>query len=616
MAGALVRDATEMRILRQALGMGLDGVRLYTPFAHQYLQMAENGIQPHILCGNISAEEAYSIYRRAFKDAAGVSDTFPLTENPVKLNLARFCKVHYWEYLSEVYAMDLALSRILEQLDGEILWYVQAFNDRPTSASTLTSANFIVGKMLDVLRRERPLAVRRIAHHGVWSLSFQKEIRLCLGALRRTGKDWMGRAKGWPKMVKSVLSTEARVIAFGNGYDALLVIPEALELAAKSGRTPLLMADAVDKETNRTGLVWREEYGQIERFSIAEHLSTLAVPPLSRKEKCQADYAFEELMRRLNQIDEVGRYRLTSTMRNLRQEFRYILWRAKVLDHVLAHFAGSTLVVTHFNGTDERIIEQLARHHGVEVHARPHGWMNSFEGFEYLADRYYCDGQMRAELLNKVYGYGSRIEIKPDPNLINAAREWLQKRPSEQQLLSKNRRAALSIKAPLVILLMTTAARRRVLNEFDFTKLSDCWNALLDYLKGRCDVHVIVKSHKNNFDGWVEALASRRGVTNLTILTGRLEDALQLADLVVDFGKPGTATLSALLFERPLLLYKGLYKYVRDLGDLVYEAGHSFVVQNPQGLIGEWECFRRDSSTYCRDLKKRNHSLLRALVQL
>jgi hypothetical protein len=619
----LVRDVDELGIIQQKLGRRPDDSCVYTLFPLQFLELTREGIQPHILSEHFTAEEAYAIYRRAFEDSIRIADSFPLTRGPLRVNLARFYKVYYWWHLFEVYAFDLALNRMLDQRNGAKLWYVQRTYSSLKNHVQLTDSDFIAGHMLDVLSQQRPLDVQPIG--GVPAARGRGTSLTRFPLLGKTGhplrylkhitRRLLTRAKAPITSQVPSIPAEPRIIAFGSGYDILTVIPDALWLAAKSDRVPLLMTEGVDKETTRTGLVWKEEYERIERLSINQYLSANPAPSLSSLEKQQADKAFEELVRRLNQIDVIHRYRLTATMSELRHEFRRAFWRAKALDHVLARLAGSAIVVTDFNGLDERFVEQLAQKHNLELHARPHGWLANVETFEFVADHYYCDGRLRAEAVDKVYHYGERIKVHPDLSLLNVSGEWLAKSPTEQQIITAQRRAALSIQAENVILLMTTAARPQILNEFDYARLRDSWNAIFDYLKKHPDICVVVKSHKNNYDPWVEAWAREQGVTNLIILKGRLEDALIIADLVVDFGKPGTATLSALLFERPLLLYRGLYKYVREFGDMVHAAGASFVVETPQALIQEWDTLRREGIAHLIALRARNQALRHLLAE-
>ena len=616
----LVRDVTELGVVRQFFGDRLRDVQVYTLLPAHYLELKRDGIQPNIFSQHIAATDAYDIYRRAFQDITQIVDSFPRVEGLLPVNLAQYFKVYYWEYLTDVYALDMALEHILNCSDGVTFTYLQRSYPAPTRHAELTNADFISAQMLDALSRQRPSVVQPLPGGIVVQATERQTLRdaarSLLVSLKRVAKGLLLRGRGLTVRPAPPVAAEARAIAFGSGYDALVVIPDALRLATESGLKPLWTTEGVDKKTTRSGLVYRDEYDQIERFSISRYLAEHPVPPLTSAEASQADKPFPELMDRLNQIEVISRYGLTSGMSKLRQEFRHALWRTKVIDRVLAHFTGSTLVITNYNGIDERAIEQLAPRHQIEVIARPHGWIANIEGFEYQASRYLVSGKLWRELATTFYGEDTPTYISPDPSLVNAAKEWLGKTEDKQQAIVDQKRRALSIQTPYVVLFMTTAARTHILNEFDYPALQGFWWRAFDYLKAHPDVHVVIKSHKNNFDWWVATHAAERGVTNLTILGGRLEDAVIQADLVVDLGKPGSATLVSLLFRKPTLLYRGLYKYVRQLGDLTYAAGASLVVDGPEALILELEKLRAEGATYLADLKSRNRSLLEGLATL
>lgn len=615
----LVRDFTELGVARRVFGDGLRELQVYTLYPQQYLELTHAGIHSNLFSQHITASESYDIYRRAFQDITSIVDSFPMVEGTLPVNLGRYFKVYYWEFLTEVYALDLALKRILEGGNGVKFSYLRPRYVALASHADLVSAGFVSGRMLDALSRQQPAIVQPLASDSfgpIPSLTPGYEARRLLRSMKSIARSALLYGRVLAGRPAQPVSGEARAIAFGNSYDALIVIPDALRLADETGRKPLWMTEWVDKDTTRSGLVYKDEYEQLERFSIIRYLARHPVPPLTGAEARQADKLFTEMMKGLDQIEVVGRYGLTKTMAELRHEFCQALWRTRAMDSVLAPFAGSTLVVTNYNGFDERAIEQLAPLHQIGVFARPHGWISNIEGFEYQARCHLLSGELWRDLFKTFYGEGTTIALSPDPSLVKVANEWLDKSADEQRMFVTQKRVALSIEARHVILLMTTAARARILNEFDYSSLRRLWMHVFDYLKTRPDVHVLIKSHKNNFDWWVASQAAQHGVTNLTILDGRLEDAVMLADLVVDLGKPGTATLVALLFRRPTLLYRGLYKYVRQLGDLAYSVGASSVVDGPEQLVVELEGLRGKGETYLIDLKSRNCHLLNHLVKI
>jgi len=559
----------------------------------------------------VTAEEANAMYRRAWEETSALVEASPLTEGSLRINLARLYKVHYWEYLSEVYALDLAFQRILAAQEDTEFFYVDRGIPYPGHA-TLTDAESISGWMISKLGQgggpSGKVVFHRIAREDS---SLGRKVRPLVYSVKKVVREILARFRILlsPSAIPGLY--RSTVVGFGTGYDALIVLPDLLRIAAEKGRRPLLMTEGVDRGTLRTGLKWKKEYDTLEQISISKCLALHSMAPLTPAERRSADHAFDEMVRFLNRNAEIRRYRLPETLGGLREDYRRVLQRAKALDRILTRFGGSAFVVTHFNGFDELVIEQRARDRGIETFARPHGWMNSPEAFEYKADHYYCDGPLRAGMVQEVFHYGDRIELSADPSLAGTAEAWLLNSPSERRSIVRDRRRELSIAAHPVILLMTTAARHgRALNEFEYTAWIRCWETIFHYLKNHSDVHVLVKSHKRNCDPWIERQAAQAGVTNLSIRSGRLEDALVLADLVVDFGKPGTATLSALVFQRPLLLYRGVYKYVREFGDRVFNLGTSFCVDSPDDLCAQFERCRVNPEQYGDELVAKNRILL------
>lgn len=615
----LIRNLTELGIAHHVLGEHLTGIQVYTLIPEEYLRFIQCGLQPNIFSQHLTASESIEIQRQGFEDTNRLTDSFPLTESDPPINLARCFKSHYWVYLTEVYALEMALRRILDNLSGSQLLYLRRFYTPPATHAGIADPDAICAQMLDEISRENPSVrgIKSTTTLGGDGLKYaQATLRSFARSARHTAKTLLSRGTRLLSNTTSSEIPERCVIAFGSGYDALIVLPDALYIAAQKNLKPLWMTEWVDKDTLRSGLVYRDEYDQVERFSIDKYLASHPAPPFNAAAIREADRAYRELMDRLDQIEVIRHYRLNRRLHQLRHEFRRTLWRARVLDRVLARFARSDVVITDFNGLDERLIEQLAKRHKLTVHARPHGWIGNVEGFEFTADHYYYSGRLSAQVIDQFYGYGERIHINPDPSLFSASREWLSQSPEEQQAITRHKRQALSIDAEHVVLIMTTAARILALNEFDYDRWLNCWKTILDYLEEHPNVQVVVKSHKNNYDFSVAELATKRGITNLSILGGRLEDALILADLVVDLGKPGTGTLTALLFERPLLLYRGLYKYVRQLNEQVHQSGTDFLVDSPQALVQTWDRLWADKTASLANLKARNRNLLRLLAEI
>jgi hypothetical protein len=608
-----IRNLEELNLARRLFEDKINDIEIYTLYSQEFLNLIDEGGKINIFSQHISADEAYSIYSQSFEEISKVVDAFPQVKGPHPVNLSRFFKVTFWEFLTEVYALDMVLKRILDTGTKSLLIYFNYPYPRLISQVDLTNPYLISSEMFESLSLHGPFVVQSLGDNKfnhmirrLSNISFHKNLIRYLKDLIIFSLYEFGPQKATEEFKGA---DKRRIIAFGSGYDALIVIPDAIQLALERDCSALWMTEGIDTNTTRSGLIYREEYGKVDRFSINNYLKQSPIPPLTLKEIYQIHRLFEELLDLLNKIEVIRRYGLVKLIRRLRNLFRQSLWHTKVIDRVLSRFPSSTIVVTDYNGMRERAIEQLSPSYQIEVVARPHGWMSNLEGFDYRADHYLVSGQLWRDVVETFYGKDTPIRISPDPSLIRVANEWLCKTESEQQVIINQKRNQLSIKAPVVVLFMTTSARMHILNEFDYNALYRLWKCVFDYLKEHPDIHLVVKSHKNNYDKWVRAQALRNGVDNLTILPGRLEDAVILADLIVDLGKPGSATLVALFFGKPTLLYRGLYKYVRQLGDLTHASGASFLVQTPDDLCKEIEYFRNFDTAHRNDLKSRNCTL-------
>ena len=158
-----------------------------------------------------------------------------------------------------------------------------------------------------------------------------------------------------------------RVIAWGSDYDALIVIPDILQIAEETGLKPLWVTERINTSTNRTGLVYRGDYDSVEQFSISRYLDGQPSPSLTSHEHHQVEKAYSGLLGAINGSETGARYQLHSVLRRLCQEYIKSLLLAKQMDNVLGRWAGSIIALTNFNGIPERIIEQLAPRHDIKV---------------------------------------------------------------------------------------------------------------------------------------------------------------------------------------------------------------------------------------------------------
>ena len=131
----------------------------------------------------------------------------------------------------------------------------------------------------------------------------------------------------------------------------------------------------------------------------------------------------------------------------------------------------------------------------LRLYARQHGWIGKPEFYEYKAAQYIVPGRLQVEFVRKFFGYGEEVIARPDLNLTHVTNEWLSQSDEDREKISEEKRCSLGIKAKYVILVLTTMARKHILNEFDYPVFEDCWLKILAYLKHHPELHVIIKGH-------------------------------------------------------------------------------------------------------------------------
>ncbi len=611
----VLRNLADYETFREKQGGGWDRFEIYTLRPRNCLELRLANVPARVLSEHIPAAEAYRIYRRAFKDATHMIDVSSAAQGTGFVQLSRLFKAYYWEFLCESYALDAVLSKWESEKENLHLSYVKRPLRSPIVHTDLVDLYPQFEHMFDMLAKAgRAEAIA--AQSGARNNS-------CPVPAGQSAQDGMYLLRSFFRAVKERIRRTQRIpegrraIGWGSSWDALIVIPDMLKVSETTGLRPLLVTEGIDGSTKRTGMVYKEDYDSIERFSIGQHLERKSAPRLTHEESEQVEKAFNGLLEAIDATEIGAKYELSGLFRGLQGELSSSMGFAKQLNDVLSKWQGSALVLTHFNGLGERIIEQLAPRHGIQVYARPHGWLANPEGYEFKSTYYIVPGRLQQQFVREFFGYGERVLVDADQTLLHVTKEWHSKSEEQRQLIVAQKKNFLGIKARYVIMVLATMARNRILSEFDYPTFSTCWSTILDYLRERPELHVVVKAHPEfNYNFWLSALCDQKEVGNVTVLSDRLEEVLGMADLVVDLGYPGTATIVSLLFERPLLLYRGLYKYVREFGDITFDAGRSFMISSCDALLAEWEKLRQQGPAYLADLRGLNASLLKGLMDV
>ena len=111
----------------------------------------------------------------------------------------------------------------------------------------------------------------------------------------------------------------------------------------------------------------------------------------------------------------------------------------------------------------------------------------------------------------------------------------------------------------------------------DKNKFLKDWNLFLNTLKKNdsCEIHF--KFHPNhNYKDWLIDFLLKNNFKNYKIVEGEVTEVSGNYDLVVDFGKPGSATRETLLSGTPLIIYTGLYRFDRGTNIYIFNSEYSF----------------------------------------
>jgi hypothetical protein len=608
----IVNSLDDFEAFRTAQGRDRREFDVFTLSPTACLECRQAGVPARTISEAIPAVDVEGIYAKAFKETTRIIEVSSAAQGEGTVRLARLFKYYYWELLTDVYALDTVLSlwKNGQDISPYYIWrryqpparHVQIADPWPLAAHAFKVSH--LNGWIKPVPVSAPFAAEMLDLPRTWTAGLRRSIgRIILPLLRRKST----KASDFP--------AGKRAIAWGSDYDALIVIPEVVKIAGEAGLKPLWVTEGFNAGTNRTGLVYRESYDPVDRFALSRYVAGQPSPWLSPDERRQVERAYNGLLSAIDGLDVGEKYHLSDLLRRLRPEYAENLLLARRMDNALRQWSGSTLVLTNFNGAQERIIEQLAPRYDIKVHAKIHGWLSNPEGYEYEAARYIVPGPLQVAFARKFFGYGEQVVAQPDLNLTRVADEWLNRSDEQRKAIAEEKRLSLGIKSKYVVVVLAARARNRIMNELNYTVFESCWLAILDYLKDHQELHVAVKSHpRGHYNPWLLALVSRQGVRNISVLSGPLEDVLGWADLVVDLGFPGTALIVTLLFGKPLLLYRGLYKYSRPFSDITHEAGRSFTVDSPAALLAEWDRMIKEGDAYLRSLEDRNRVLREGLT--
>lgn len=206
-----------------------------------------------------------------------------------------------------------------------------------------------------------------------------------------------------------------------------------------------------------------------------------------------------------------------------------------------------------FNGFIERSIEQLSKNMNLKVNLYPHGWLGNPEAYNFNEGKYFYTGLVEREILLK------------------------QNKNSKFQSINKEQNIKPLSKKIDKILILSTRARNRFATNFKTDKFLKDWNLFLKTLKKneKCEIHF--KFHPNhNYKDWLINYLYENDFKNFKVIEGEVTKVTSNYDLVIDFGKPGSATRETLLSGTPLIIYTGLYRFDRGTNIYIFNSEYSY----------------------------------------
>jgi hypothetical protein len=248
--------------------------------------------------------------------------------------------------------------------------------------------------------------------------------------------------------------------------------------------------------------------------------------------------------------------------------YKKAIKRTLIFEKILKRFAGSKFVITNMNSLDERIIEQAAKNYSIEIISCPHGWIAEPEGYEYKADKYFCRSSLESKILSL---NNKNLQIQKYDQSINSLE---------------------TIPNKLSVLVLSTGARNeRILNEFCYQRIYSYWKELIKFSIINNNIKIYVSSKKQPFDSHLVDLFSMDELKNIIFLEGSIENKLSKARIIVDFGKPSSATYYAIKLGKPILICNNIYKFSRPLNSMIFDLYEYKSIKNPSELFSKLQEF-------------------------
>ena|GEM_PF-4231696 len=533
-------------------------------YPNAFLLLESKGYHVHLLSEWIADGEVETVIARAREAAKAWYCPIEAELTYRGVNLGHALQSYLFLTFMELIAADLALNRLVDQLrPTHIVCACQ-----PVPALNLDAP--AIPLALHILRsigKAQGISVSQISPTpAAWSSLLKrakKQAKVFVSrspALERIAHalaQWI-RQQPHPASAGKIPWTERmlHVAGFGEDYDAAVINTYLDMMRAAGNCQTALITDTLELATLRSGL--HLDSGT-PRFSLQAIRATSMPNRIAEARRTLASHRYSQADCQL-----IHKYALQPLMNTIWQ-WCYDLTQALDRYAALLDTSLDVICIDDLASPFMRALVRLAQQYGVASVAVPHGWMNWLEQFAFDGDWMLVWGEAFRQAMHPYCDPETRFEIIADPSLHRLYTEH-REHPEQagERAMQVAERLGLAPEKTTVVLL-ATGFNPSILSDLRPEAFSATWGAVFDLARHHPDAQFVAKTHPSkNYNAWLRAHTEE--TANLILCDReRLEDVLPLAALVVEMGKPGTATLLTLLFDKPLILCNYLAKIYRPV---------------------------------------------------
>lgn len=577
----LVGSETDAAYAAQAHADMLAGGEIVCVYPNALLLLESKGYHVRLLSEWIADEEVDTVIARAFEAAKAWYGPVEAELTYRGVNLGHALQSYLFLAFMELIAADLALNRLVDQLRPVRIACVCQHDP------ALNLADLAIPLALHILRsigKTRGISLALLSPvQASWDNLFNRVKALASQSpmLEQTIRALVRRIKKRPLPADAgeISWTEGmlHVAGFGEEYDAA-VINAYLDMMRVAGNCQTaLITDTMELATLRSGL---HLDSAVPRFSLQAMQATSMPNRIAEARRTLASHRYTQADCHL-----IHKYNL--------QPLLDVIWKwcrnlTRALDRYAALLDTSldVICIDDLASPFMRALVQLAGQYGVASVAVPHGWMNWLEQFAFDGDWMLVWGEVFRQAMHPYCDpEHTRFEIVADPSLH---RLYAEHRDHPEQ--ARERAAQVAGRLGLdqektTVVLLATGFNASILSDLRPETFSATWEAVFDLARRCPGVQFVAKTHPSkNYNAWLRTRTG--GLSNLILCDReRLEDVLPLAALVVEMGKPGTATLLTLLFGKPLILCNHLAKIYRPVNAWLLAQPDMVVASSAEELV-------------------------------